>query len=278
MRSPSTTTIDQKFVALEERASFRNQVARGLWQGKNAYRKKYPEWEYWHNEITVLNSVSDHDELHVPHLYQVSEVDLVAVISVMPGEKFAAITTHQVHRLAVNLRTFHHAQLICALVRLDLGERLALFRNNIVEAECLNLAEKRTAEQAIELAQAELLPRAHELKQLVHGDFNLGNVLYDPQSDQVGLIDFERAHTGFGLLDIAKGAWRILNNNPEAIEEFLLAYYGRLPTAEERRSFVLAQLYEYLGSVSYFAFEGYKNGFPYKDEAINHIAQCLIQF
>ncbi len=279
MRSLSTTpTEPNHFVCLTFRPSFRNQVSSGLWQGAAAYQKVYPEPEYWQTELAVLEQFADHPDLNIPRVYYASRSDLQTVISKVPGQKLDKISAVQIERLAQVLRTFQGERKIQAVGRLDIRERLGLFYQNTSRAICLTVAEELVAKQAHRLLDRELVAIAESSNDLVHGDFNLGNVLFDQPTAKFGLIDFERAFIGLGLLDIAKGAWRILDNHSESVSVFLHAYYGRIPTASEHQHFLLAQMYEYLGAISYFALEGHRNGYPYKDQAINQLRQCLSQF
>ncbi len=279
MRSPSTTpTEDNYFVSLTAKPSFRNQVNLGLWQGTSAYQKVYPEPEYWQTELAVLEQFADHPNFNIPRICYASRADLQIVMSEIPGQKLSTIDAAQVGKLAQVLRIFQRERDVQAVGRLDIRDRLELFYKNTSAAVCLSDAEERIAERTYCLLAHELVPVAESSGDLVHGDFNLGNVLFDQASTRFGLLDFERTFIGLGLLDIAKGAWRILDNRSEAVSVFLHAYFGRMPTAEEQQHFLLAQMYEYLGAVSYFALEGHSNGYPYKDQAINELRRCLTQF
>lgn len=279
MQLASTTLIDEQlFTPLADLPSFRNQVTRGLWQGEPAYCKVYPEAEYWQTEMMVLTGCSKRSYVSIPDLYHGSRTELRTVMSAVPGHHLEQITADQVRQLATVLKLFHQEYCGRCLQRLDLLARLDRFRTNIVQAHCLDARERQVSEHSCRLLESELVPVGAETNDLVHGDFNLGNVLFDSTQQKFSFIDFERSFSGLGLLDVAKGAWRILHNNNDAIDLFLLAYYGRPPTAEERSHFLFAQMFEYLGAISYFAYEGHKNGYPYKEEAINQLAACLMQF
>lgn len=279
MRSQSTTpTEPNHFVALTAQPSFRNQVSSGLWQGSRAYQKVYPESEYWQMELAVLQQFADHPDLNIPLVYYASRSELQTVMSEVPGQKLDMISAVQIEKLAQVLRVFQAERKIQAVGRLDIRERLGLFYQNTCQATCLTIAEEEVAKQTHRLLEQELVAVAESSDDLVHGDFNLGNVLFDQPTAKFGLIDFERAFIGLGLLDVAKGAWRILDNNAESVSVFLHAYYGRIPTSSEQQHFLLAQMYEYLGAISYFALEGHSNGYPYKDQAINQLRLCLSCF
>lgn len=62
-----------------------------------------------------------------------------------------------------------------------------------------------------------------ELKNLVHGDLNLGNILLDENDKMIGVIDFCFAGTGNPEMDVA----RILSRPvPEEFEELFLAQFN----------------------------------------------------
>lgn len=279
MRSLSTTTTDlTDFVSLDTRPSFRNQVRLGLWRGERAYRKTYPEREFWETELTMLALLADHPHIVTPAIYGANEDSLSVVMSEISGQRLEHVDTELVTSLAVTLRLLHQEQSARGLVRMDMVKCLQLFQGNIASAGCLTADEQDVALRALNVLDQELVPATWEAKDVVHGDFNLGNVLRSRSSTKLGLIDFERSFIGLGLVDLAKGAWRILNNNAEAVDLLLRAYYGRDPTREELRLFCLVSVLEYLGAISYFAFEGHANGYPYKDDAFKHLKQCLSQF
>jgi aminoglycoside phosphotransferase len=279
MRSLSTTTTDlTDFVSLDTRPSFRNQVRLGVWRGVRAYKKDYPEREYWETEVSMLSLLKDHPYIITPAIYGANEDSLSVVMSEIPGQRLEHVDSELVTSLAVTLRVLHQEQGARALVRMDMLKRLQLFHGNIAKAACLTADESKQAMQALRILDRELRPVIDESNDVVHGDFNLGNVLFNKVSRKLGLIDFERSFVGLGLVDLAKGAWRILNHNTEAVDLLLHAYYGRVPTSDERRLFCLVSVLEYLGAISYFALEGHANGYPYKDEAFKHLKQCLSQF
>lgn len=278
MRLPSITTTNiADFVSIETRPSFRNQVRAGLWKGNRAYKKIYPEREYWETEMLVLNLLADHPHITIPAIYAADESSLSVVMSELPGEKLQQVDVQLVQDLATVLRILHQEQGARELTRVDMGARLQLFDSNIIAASCLSLEEKQLASQTMKVLQAELVPATLQATDLVHGDFNLGNVLRERSQvgKNLGVIDFERSHRGLGLVDVAKGAWRILNNQTEAVDLLLHAYYGHIPSREERRLFSLVSASEYLGAISYFALEGHANGYPYKDEAFTNLKKCL---
>ncbi len=279
MRSRSTTTTDPtEFVSLDTRPSYRNQVRSGLWRGERAYRKTYPERAFWETELTMLTLLADHPNIVTPAIYGAHEDSLSVVMSEIPGERLEHIDPELVTILAITLRLLHQEQGTRGLVRMDMVKRLQLFQGNIASAGCLTADEQDLALKALIVLDQELVPATWEAKDVVHGDFNLGNVLFNQSSRKLGLIDFERSFIGLGLVDLAKGSWRILNNNAEAVDLLLHAYYGRVPTGDERRLFCLVAASEYLGAISYFALEGHANGYPYKDEAFKNLKQCLSQF
>lgn len=278
MRSLSTITTDlTEFVSLDSRPSFRNQVRSGLWRGARAYKKTYPQHEYWQTEVTMLSLLAYHPHIVTPTIYGIDEDSMSVVMSEISGQRLQHIDSELVTNLAITLRMLHEERATRSLQRIDMANRLQLFRGNIESASCLTANECHQALGVLNVLDQELVPVTHEAEAVVHGDCNLGNVLC-LSSKAIGLIDFERSFIGLGVTDLAKGAWRILNNNPEAVDCLLNAYYGRTPTTEERRLFCLVAASEYLGAISYFALEGYANGYPYKDEAFINLKRCFSQF
>jgi Ser/Thr protein kinase RdoA (MazF antagonist) len=78
----------------------------------------------------------------------------------------------------------------------------------------------------------------------VHGDFGLHNLLFDPTSGHVtGLVDWELAHRGGAVEDLAWAEWIIRMHYPAAIDALggLFRGYGALPHWELRRSAMLTQ-------------------------------------
>lgn len=278
MRLLSTTTTNlDEFICGDTRPSFRNQVCAGFWKGERAYKKVYPEREYWETELMVLRLLANHPHIAIPTLHSVDESSLSIVMSEISGEKLTQFDPQLVIDLALTLRLLHQEQGARELVRVDMAARLQLFQNNIISAPCLTDEERRVAHRAGRILVEELVPATVEATDLVHGDFNLGNVLLDHSRShkKLGVIDFERSGRGLGLADLAKAAWRILHNDSESVALLLQAYYGRAPTANERQLFNLAAASEYLGAISYFALEGHANGYPYKDEAVFNLKKCL---
>ncbi|MBP7057692.1 phosphotransferase, partial [Candidatus Gracilibacteria bacterium] len=102
-------------------------------------------------------------------------------------------------------------------------------------------------------------------------DINMANVLCDTENEHLGVLDFERASVGDGMLDLAKASWRILHHDRGLTETLLGEYCGHVPTEQEWRRFALASMYECLGAVSYFAYEGYRKHYPFKDTAISQL-------
>lgn len=80
---------------------------------------------------------------------------------------------------------------------------------------------------------------------LVHGDFGPNNVLLDPVSFAVtGLLDWEFAHLGAPLEDLAWCEWIVRAHHPghrDALAEFFSGYRGPVPTWSERRAAMLSQ-------------------------------------
>ncbi|MER5213995.1 phosphotransferase [Streptomyces sp. NPDC002838] len=80
---------------------------------------------------------------------------------------------------------------------------------------------------------------------LVHGDFGPHNALFDPSSFQVtAVVDWEFAHLGDPVEDLAWCEWIIRMHHPEhvdALGDFYDAYGGTAPTWSTRRAAMLAK-------------------------------------
>jgi aminoglycoside phosphotransferase (APT) family kinase protein len=78
----------------------------------------------------------------------------------------------------------------------------------------------------------------------VHGDFGVHNLLFDSTGDHVtGLVDWELAHRGDAVEDLAWAEWIIRMHYPAAIDALggLFGGYGALPHWDLRRSAMVTQ-------------------------------------
>jgi thiamine kinase-like enzyme len=64
-------------------------------------------------------------------------------------------------------------------------------------------------------------------EQLVHGDFNSRNILLNTNTNQIGIIDFEQAHIGSGVYDVAYIASELIirivasQNEDKKLDEYI---------------------------------------------------------
>lgn len=71
-----------------------------------------------------------------------------------------------------------------------------------------------------------------ELKKLVHGDLNLGNILLDENDKVIGVIDFCFAGTGNPNMDVAR---MVSRPAPKEFEEAFLEYFDNIPEIERMK-------------------------------------------
>jgi tRNA A-37 threonylcarbamoyl transferase component Bud32 len=98
-----------------------------------------------------------------------------------------------------------------------------------------------------------LLSRLHQLDAsdlgdgsvLVHGDFGPNNLLFDPGTLQVtALLDWEFAHTGEPIEDLAWCEWIVRTHHPDRVPllgAFFDAYSGEVPDWPTRQAAMLAK-------------------------------------
>lgn len=63
---------------------------------------------------------------------------------------------------------------------------------------------------------------------LIHGDFRLDNILFDPQSKSVKFIDFQAVHYGNPAYDLAQFIVQCHDDHPAIFDEFVDIYYKNL--------------------------------------------------
>ncbi len=148
---------------------------------------------------------------------------------------------------------------------------LDLYVRNIDESRYIREEEKRLVGK-IANAIRTTLSNAMEQK-FVHGDLNASNVLYCPESQGIGFIDFERARNDHPFADLAKFSWRVLDNDLDLVRALLIQYLKRFPDEQERQVFNAYWALESLGAISYYAFAGHANNYPYKDNAILNLCR-----
>ena len=81
---------------------------------------------------------------------------------------------------------------------------------------------------------------------LVHGDFGPQNMLFDAEYRVTGLLDWEFAHRGQAIDDLAWAEWilRMHHDADSRALEGLYAGYGRRPPWERRHAAMLARCEE----------------------------------
>ena len=84
---------------------------------------------------------------------------------------------------------------------------------------------------------------------LVHGDFGPNNILFDPRTDAVtGLLDWEFAHPGRPIEDLAWCEWIVRMHHPghaRALDD-LFAAYGDRPSWSQRQAEMVRRCQELL--------------------------------
>ena len=63
---------------------------------------------------------------------------------------------------------------------------------------------------------------------LIHGDFRLDNILFDPQTDSVKFIDFQAVHYGHPAYDLAQFIVQCHDEHELIFDELLTIYYNTL--------------------------------------------------
>src|SRR3990172_2199339 len=86
------------------------------------------------------------------------------------------------------------------------------------------------------------------------------------------IIDLERARVDHPFADLAKFSWRVLDNESDIVRMLLVKYLQRKPDKKEVTLLNAYMALEFLGAVSYYAYEGHANNYPYKDQAIHNLA------
>jgi len=82
---------------------------------------------------------------------------------------------------------------------------------------------------------------------VVHGDFGPQNMLFDLEHDRVtGIVDWERAHRGRPIEDLAWCEWLIRMHHPDAVGalDALFGAYGERPSWRDRHEAMLMQVRE----------------------------------
>lgn len=96
--------------------------------------------------------------------------------------------------------------------------------------------------QAIAPAQAQVEDRHGGAAVLVHGDYGPNNTLLDAAADEVvGVVDWEWAHAGDPVEDLAWCEWIVRMHHPEhvhALSSLFDGYHARPPWAERQRAMV----------------------------------------
>ncbi|GAB3472297.1 phosphotransferase [Kineococcus endophyticus] len=94
------------------------------------------------------------------------------------------------------------------------------------------------------LATPEALGPAEPGTVLVHGDFGPQNLLLDPDTFEASaIVDWEFAHLGDGVLDLAWAEWIIRTHHPHLVDALpnLFQGYGAEPTWGRRQAAMVAK-------------------------------------
>ncbi|MBI4835806.1 MAG: aminoglycoside phosphotransferase family protein [Candidatus Abawacabacteria bacterium] len=283
MPLPSLSAISTAFPAVKvtgKANTFQNTVLQGCKDQAPVYVKSYASLENYRTERAVLKAFNHlpPGQFRVPKILVDAEAITTLLLDKVPGEHIEIANDEQrLVELAVVLRSLHQERSIRTLQRVDLHTRLALFAKNIVFTDTLSSGEKCIAAKAAEEVKDCWNSVHYRSDQLVHGDMHLGNLLYHPYLPQpYAVIDFERAYRGDGIFDLAKLTWRALKGNAYASGKLLECYFARQVTVDEQRKLIAAIVYECLGSISYFAYRGHQEGYPYKDAAFNYLEQWML--
>lgn len=281
MPLPSLALIKEAFPAVEiiqEKHTFQNCLWRGAVASRALYIKAYTAAEHYAAERDTLVALEQNHQtanFRFPEILAADEELRVLMISEVSGRVLSA-TDHLscVSQVATVLRSFHAERGCIHATRSDVAQLLHLYQTNIDTTDKFSPGERAVLTRAL----SRLRRSTNRLiggQELIHGDMNLGNILYDPQ-DAVpfALIDFERVAIGNGLRDVAKFIWRVLGADPYYAQKLLGEYLGRVPSLQDQKDLQDALIFEYLGAVSYFAYRGYQENYPFKDDAINQLWQC----
>ncbi|WP_328292576.1 phosphotransferase [Kineococcus sp. NBC_00420] len=94
------------------------------------------------------------------------------------------------------------------------------------------------------LDRPELLGPAEDGAVLVHGDFGPQNLLLDPDTFKVSaIVDWEFAHLGDGVLDLAWAEWIVRTHHPHLVDALasLFEGYGTEPDWGRRQAAMVAK-------------------------------------
>lgn len=281
MPLPSPAVISKAFPHFDithERRTFQNCLWEGNLHGRSVFVKAYTTSDHYQTEKLVLHALNANQRPRPFRFPQIlAEVDVLQTLvmtKVFGGELAMTNSADCIPDIVRMLRALHQEKKIRSVTRLNMAEQLARYQRNISRSDHLTPNERAVAIQVLRRLQDRGLRLCHE-NDFIHGDMNRGNILYDHTNEcPVALIDFERAAMGDGMQDVAKFTWRVLANDQYLANQLLAEYLARSPTKEDKRHFTHVLMCEYVGAVSYFAYRGYQEHYPFKDEAINLLQQC----
>lgn len=172
--------------------TFQNKLIQADYAGTPVYIKQYSTLDNYLTEKLVLNELSKLSltSVRTPKLISWRDDIRCCVISAIHGKPVEKVHSYQeLTQLAKLLRDFHRLEIYAQLCQPDLLARLQRYEQNIQESGTLLKQEKDISGSAFHYLRRYSI--SHSL-QSVHGDINVGNILYDASSsDPYALIDFE---------------------------------------------------------------------------------------
>lgn len=260
----------------EFRRTFQNCLGFGQTdKGVEVCVKAYSTTTHYQTEKSFLAALQNHAvAIRTPTLISANDASMLLVMERLSGDTITPknMDAHILIEFAPVLRDWHSIPLANSPVAFPIQEAVVRYRANIEIAQHLRSEEQRSAQKALARLDAEVGDIPIDTTNIVHGDLNVGNVLYDRVAKKpFALIDFERTARGDGYTDIAKFSWRVLECDPYKQKKFLEAYLARKPSEQERRKLVWFTALECLGAISYFEYRGHKEQYPFKDDALKQL-------
>lgn len=251
---------------------FQNTVIRTMIGDEEIYIKIYAEQDNFLVESSALQQLKN-ASLSLPQLRAHHRNICTNILTSVPGRALCRedCCNDVFDRFVTVLRILHQSAYLQEGNKMQMSTLLDLYMRRIDESIHVKQEEKRLVWQVIQRIRSTLQSVAR--KCFVHGDLNAGNILYCPDVHGIGFIDFERARQDHPFADLAKFSWRVLDNDIDYVRELLIRYLQRSPNRQEEEIFNAYMALESIGAISYYAYQGYANNYPYKDQAMLNI--CL---
>jgi len=249
---------------------FQNTVIRAILDDEAVFVKIYGEPENFDNESLVLLQL-EKDNFVFPRLRAHHRNLLANILSCVPGRPLTKddCDNGAFDQFVVSLRSLHGFRGLHKRNGIQ-REMIDLYVRKICESIHVKEEEKKLVSEVAGSVRTTLLT-VHG-NGFIHGDLNANNILYSPESREIGYIDFERARVDHPFADLAKFSWRVLDNESDIVRMLLVKYLQRKPDKKEVTLLNAYMALEFLGAVSYYAYEGHANNYPYKDQAIHNLA------